>query len=89
MKKVAILLLFVVLLMTACSQTESNISEDQAKSIVVDDHKGNNGEVKIISVSHKNNEYIIKWEIKENCESGTDYVNDDNGKIHNSEGSIC
>lgn len=47
------------------------------------------GEVKIISLSHKGHQYIIKWENKENCENGTDYVNDKNGKIVKGEASIC
>lgn len=78
--------LFIV---TACDNSEPIISEEKAKSIVLEHHTGNNGEVKIISVSHENNEYIVKWEITENCESGTDIVNDKNGEIKRGQTSIC
>ncbi|MGG0658539.1 PepSY domain-containing protein [Rummeliibacillus pycnus] len=69
--------------------SEPKISEEQAKSIVLKNHIKNIGEVKIISVSLKGNEYIVKWEYKENCENGTDYVDIGNGEITKSETSIC
>ena len=78
--------LFIV---TACNNSEPIISEEQAKSIVLDYHTGNNGEVKIISVNYENDGFIVKWEIEENCESGTDIVNDKNGEIKSGQTSIC
>lgn len=78
--------LFIV---TACDNSEPIFSVGKAKSIVLERHTGNNGAVKIISVSHENNEYIVKWEISENCESGIDIVNDKNGEIKRGQTSIC
>ncbi|WP_456270959.1 hypothetical protein [Bacillus sp. AK031] len=77
------------LLATACSHSEPIISEETAKSIIIERYSGSNGNVKILSVSHKNNEYTVKWEIKENCESGTDILDDETGEVKRGETSIC
>ena len=78
------------MVMSGCNhKAMPKISEEQAKSIVLKSHAKNIGKVEIRSVSHKGNEYIVKWENKDNCENGTDYINDENGKIINGETSIC
>lgn len=86
MKKVVITLMTMVLL-SGCN-IESKITEEQAKSIVIDFHTKQIGVVEIISVTTKFNKYIIEWENKENCKQGTDSVNS-SGKIKNIESSIC
>lgn len=78
------------MVMCGCNQKSMpKISEEQAKSVVLKSQAKNIGKVEIKSVSHKGNEYIVKWENKDNCENGTDYINDENGKIINAETSIC
>jgi uncharacterized membrane protein YkoI len=81
-----VLLIFVV---SGCLNSKPNISEEQAKSIVLKQHSGNIGKVETISVDHDNDEYKIKWNNKENCESGIDYIDDENGEIKKGEASIC
>jgi uncharacterized membrane protein YkoI len=93
MKKITIILvLLFAFLLSGCTSINSNtpeITKEEAKQIVVERHTGNIGEVKIKSVSHKNGEYIIEWENKENCESGTDYIDDENGEIKRGKNKIC
>jgi hypothetical protein len=82
--------LLFILLMNGCNNFSTpEISEDEAKSIVLKEHTSHIGKVEIISISHKGNEYLVKWEIKENCENGTDYVHDQTGEITKGEVSIC
>jgi uncharacterized membrane protein YkoI len=80
------ILIFVV---SGCLNPKPKISEDQARTIVIKQHSGNIGKVEIISVNHENGEYKIKWDNKENCESGTDYLDDENGEIKKGEASKC
>lgn len=85
-----IILVCSLLFMPGCNNfSEPEISEDEAQSIVLKQHTKHIGKVVIISVSHKGNEYLVQWENKENCESGTDYVNDQTGEITKGEVSIC
>ncbi|OCA87941.1 hypothetical protein A8F94_08930 [Bacillus sp. FJAT-27225] len=79
--------LSLLLIMSGCnnSSVPPKISKEEAKSVVLLQH----GKVKIISVSHQDNEYIVKWEDKANCSSGTDYVDDDNGEITKAEMKMC
>ncbi|MEN8698534.1 hypothetical protein [Bacillus infantis] len=87
MKKVGSILTFVILLVaTGC---EPKITEEQAKSIVIKHYTNENGKAEIISVTHKQNEYIVEWEKKDNCERGTDRINDQNGEMGIGEVSIC
>ncbi|MHA7136756.1 hypothetical protein ACRTEV_05725 [Rossellomorea arthrocnemi] len=51
-------------------------------------HTKHIGEVEILSVTTEFNKYIITWENKDNCESGTDSVNK-KGEIKNLGTSIC
>ncbi|WP_404331985.1 hypothetical protein [Mesobacillus maritimus] len=91
MKKFGSILLFILLLLisTSCGSTSPKITEEQAKSIVIEHHTDSIGEVEIISITHKNNKYRIEWENKENCENGIDMINDENGDIEMVEASIC
>lgn len=89
MKKIFIIIvLSLSVLLNGCSK-EPKITEEQAKSIVIEYHTKYIGEVKIVSVTHKNNEYIVEWENKENCENGIDQVDDQNGEIIRGKASIC
>jgi uncharacterized membrane protein YkoI len=84
-KLVAIAILIFV---GGCLHPKPKITEEQAKTIVIKQHSGNIGKVEIISINHENGEYKIKWTNKENCESGTDKI-DESGEIKKSEATIC
>jgi hypothetical protein len=88
MKNIVITLITIVSILLSGCNIDSKITEEQAKSIVIDFHTKQIGEVEIISVTTKFNKYIIEWENKENCEQGTDSVNS-SGKIKNIESFIC
>lgn len=78
------------LVIGACDDTsKSNLSEEQATAIVIDSHAGNIGNVEIISVNLEENKYIVKWENKENCESGTEFIDAETGEAIKGEVSIC
>lgn len=82
--------LLLILVMSGCNNfSEPKISEEEAKSIVIKDNTKLIGKVEIISVSHEGKKYTVKWNNKENCENGTDYVNDQNGEITNGLRTIC
>jgi uncharacterized membrane protein YkoI len=89
-KIVSIVCLSLILVMNGCNHlSKPKISEEQAKSIVLESHTKHIGKVEIKSVSHKGNKYIVKWQNKENCENGTDYIDDENGKMLKGETTIC
>lgn len=67
----------ILLILVGCSNIEESISENQAKQLVLKQHKTNIGKPSIISIEAKNNAYYVKWENKENKESGTDKVSKD------------
>ncbi|MED3550758.1 hypothetical protein [Cytobacillus praedii] len=82
--------LSLILVMSSCNNfSEPKISEEEAKSIVLKEHTKNMGKVEVISVMHKGNVYIVKWENKENCENGTDFIDDQDGTITKGETTIC
>ncbi|MFC0475563.1 hypothetical protein ACFFHF_09910 [Robertmurraya beringensis] len=92
MRKFVSVLMIVLLLLQfgiGCEQRKPEITEIQAKIKVIEKHKIKNGMVKIKSITHKNNEYIIEWENKDNCEYGIDKVDDQNGELKMVEASIC
>lgn len=76
------------LLLILVSGCNSKLTEEQAKSIVLEHHSSNIGEIRILSVTQKFGEYKIEWENQENCESGIDSVNR-NGEIEIAKASIC
>ena len=90
MKKIVftmfVLLIFIV---SGCNSAELKVSEEQAKSSVIEHHTGNIGKVKIRSIEIKKNNYIIEWENEENCEQGIDSVDGENGEIEMITASIC
>ncbi|MGX9134785.1 hypothetical protein ACWV26_10435 [Rummeliibacillus sp. JY-2-4R] len=90
MQRIVLLFSILLVMLSGCTTfSDSGISSAQAKSIVINNHTKDIGEVEIISVRHKRNMYIIKWANKENCENGVDYVHDKKGEIVKGETSIC
>lgn len=91
MKRVFLAIALSIMLITSgCSNSsEPKLSEEEIISIVLKNHTSHIGKVKILSIAHNGNEYIVEWEIKENCEYGTDYINDQNGEIKKGETTIC
>ncbi|MBW3112328.1 hypothetical protein KYJ26_10830 [Bacillus sp. MCCB 382] len=83
MKRAAIL--FGGLLLVGCNDIESQVTEEQAKAIVMDHHGGT---VEIVSVTKEWNKYIVAWENESNCEWGTDTVNK-KGEVERRETAIC
>jgi hypothetical protein len=76
-KLLYILFFFSLLSVGGCSNIEDSISQNEAKQLVLEQHKNNIGGPSIVSIEVKNNAYYIKWENKENKESGTDKVTKD------------
>lgn len=90
MKKFTIIIMLILILSSGGYYfSKPKVSEEQAKNIVVKYHSRNMGKVKVTSISHRDNRYVIKWANKGNCESGTDYINDENGEIEKGQVSIC
>jgi hypothetical protein len=90
MKKiVTAMFVFLIFIVSGCNSAELKVTEEQAKSSVIEQHTGKNGKVKILSVDLKRNSYIVEWENKENCEKGIDSVDGENGTIEMIEASIC
>lgn len=81
-----VLLIFIV---SGCNSADLKVSEEQAKSSVIEHHTGHIGKVKIRSIELKKNNYIIEWENEENCEQGIDSVDGENGEIEMITDSIC
>lgn len=90
MKRIVLVFsILLILVASGCNNiSEPKISEEQAKGIVLKNHTKNIGDVEIISVTHKGNEYIVKWVNKGNSNNGIHYVNDKNGEITKSETTI-
>lgn len=72
-----------ILFVSGCSTANSNkpdITEEDAKDMVIEEHCREAGEVEIISVMNQSNKYIIKWE-NELIEEGIDSVHKKSGKL--------
>jgi hypothetical protein len=89
LKIVTTLFVLLIFIVSGCSSAELKISEEQAKSSVIEHHTGNIGKVEILSVDHKNNNYIVEWKNEGNCENGIDSVDGENGAIKMIKASIC
>lgn len=81
-----VLLIFII---GGCNSPELKVSEEQAKFSVIEHHTGYIGNVKILSIELKKNNYIVEWENEENCDQGIDSVDGENGDIEMIEASIC
>ncbi len=86
---VTIMLVLLMFIVSSCNSAELKVSEEKAKSSVIEKHTGNNGKVTILSIDLKKNNYIVEWENEENCEKGIDSVDGENGAIEMIEASIC
>ena len=84
----SILILF-LLIFAGCSNTNSEITEAEAESIVEQRHANSFGTVEILSVSYEDGQYVVEWESEGNCEWGVDYVNGQSGEIEMGETTIC
>ncbi|MGF7048843.1 hypothetical protein J2T13_003351 [Paenibacillus sp. DS2015] len=85
-------LLITIALISGCQDSSiSIISKEQAITSVRAQHEQNNtfGKINVLSVTQKHDEYEVKWDRKSNCESGTDYVNVNDGKITHGVQQIC
>lgn len=58
----------------------SNISEDKAKKIIVEEYSNQLGEATILSTEEKNDDYYIEWENKNDKSKGISKVSS-NGEI--------
>ncbi len=84
---ITIFLISSVLVASGCSP---NLTKARAIKIVKSDVENDGmGKIKIISVTHKFGKYVVKWERQSNCENGTEYVSDRNGKLSHGIQSIC
>lgn len=93
-KPVPIVFIFSLLfILSGCQESstkESAITEKQVISTVKKQHKEYNlAEIKILSVTHEDGEYMVRWDRESNCEGGTDYVSDKSGEITHGEQHIC
>ncbi|PAV29713.1 hypothetical protein CIL05_10095 [Virgibacillus profundi] len=85
----SVLFVLLLLILAACGNSDPEISQEQAESIVIERHSGDIGEIEIISVNHKWGKYIVEWGNEENCESGTEHIDDQSGEVIKGEVSIC
>lgn len=84
MKK-SYLLLYAILLFGLVGCT--NISEEKAKQLIIEEYSNELGEATIISTEEKNEEYYIKWENKKDKSRGISKVLSD-GEIEIVESEI-
>ncbi|MBN8192969.1 hypothetical protein JI667_12530 [Bacillus sp. NTK074B] len=78
-------LMFAGLLLVGCQGIESEMTEEQAKAVVLEHHGGT---VEIVSVTKEWNKYIVAWENEEDCETGIDTVNK-KGEVETQGRAIC
>ncbi|KIL52769.1 putative periplasmic lipoprotein [Jeotgalibacillus campisalis] len=82
--------LVIILILSGCNSfSDPKISEDEAKRIVIENSTITIGKVEIQSISREWNKYVIRWENKDNCESGTDYVHIQSGELTEESRAIC
>ena len=71
------LFLLAFLMMAGCSNIEDSVSKDEAKELVLQQHKHPDSKAEIVSIDLKDNAYLVQWANKENKEWGTDQVTKD------------
>lgn len=87
MRKILIMFLSSFFILSACSNsTNIEITEEEAKEIVINCHSSDIGEIDIVSVVTKPNKFIIIWE-NEPLEEGVDSINKKTGKLKTIESS--
>ena len=85
----SIVLITFFLILSGCSQSDSEITEAEAEAIVEQRHANSFGTVEILAVSYEGGQYVVEWESEGNCEWGVDYVNGQSGEIEMGERTIC
>jgi uncharacterized membrane protein YkoI len=80
---------FSLCITTGCQNSSPKITAEEAEEIVIKNHTRDIGEVEIISLIHKRGKYILEWENSDNCEDGTDQIDDQSGEFIKGETSIC
>lgn len=78
-----------IVCITSLTGCQEELTQEEVRSLIIENHSKGIGEVKITSIDHKRNEYIIKWKNEDNCESGIDYVHALTGEIKKGERTIC
>ncbi|MGP4063977.1 hypothetical protein ACTWPF_03580 [Oceanobacillus sp. M65] len=89
MRKLTFMVMLVLILLIFTSCESPKISEDEAVSIVLESHSRGSEEAEIKAVSHRFGEYKVEWEIDAACEFGTDYIDDQSGKMVKGEETNC
>ena len=90
MKNIGFSALFsLLLILSACSNTDPEITESEAEAIVEQRHANSFGTVEIIWISYEGGQYVIEWKNEGNCEWGVDYVDGQSGDIEMGERTIC
>lgn len=88
-KLVSAVFVSLIVLVSGCNHADLNVSEEQAKSSVVEHRTRHIGTVEILSIELKRNNYIVEWENEGNCEHGVDSVDGENGEIELISAEIC
>lgn len=82
-----LLVAVMAVLFSGCSNIEDSFSEEEAKQMVLKQHRTSIGTPIIVSIDIKYNAYYVRWENKENKESRIDKVTKD-GKVEMVEAQI-
>lgn len=88
-KLVSAMYVSLIVLVSGCNHAELNVSEEQAKTRVLDLRYGHIGKVETLSIELKRNNYLVEWENEENCEHGVDSVDAETGEVEMITASIC
>ncbi|UAL46058.1 hypothetical protein [Sutcliffiella horikoshii] len=94
MQKIGSMLpVLLLLILAACGNSDSEITQVEAESIVlqhlIEDLNKDKDQIKIKSVSQSFGKYIVEWKIDESCEFGNIQVDDQNGELLEAEESNC
>ncbi len=86
MQKIGSMLpVLLLLILAACGNSDSEITQVEAESIVlqhlIEDLNKDKDQIKIKSVSQSFGKYIVEWKIDESCEFGNVLVDDKNGEL--------
>ncbi|WP_246943590.1 hypothetical protein [Bacillus pinisoli] len=89
MKKMNITIVFFFsILLISCNNHSPELSEEEAKQLVLEHHSKSIGTVEIVSIKAESDGYRVVWKNVENCERGTDIVNQ-KGEVEMVVSEIC
>ncbi|WP_223702636.1 hypothetical protein [Sutcliffiella deserti] len=92
-KIVFMLFVLLFLILAACGNSESKMTQSEAESIVLqhltEDLNKDKDEIKIKSVSKGLGKYTVEWEIDKDCEFGSVQVDNGSGELLKAEESNC